>query len=779
MSQFFGQIFTLLTTPPGNLIYHLVLAFSIAGAMQGAIHHWHSNEFPQARRMILGLSVLLALQLILFIISGLVWQGIFESQIVLPPLDRAVALLSLIWIAWLWAFPEPLRMADAATLLLNLLAVALLGLTFVSWIQTGKTATFNQTNLEVIWQIFALGVILIGAAVTFARRPNGWVNGLAMLGLAFLGHLLQLFSPQPAGNFPALIRLAQLAMYPILLTLPQRFSLPAARPTIAKTDQRPPEQRRYSIDPKTFQALIKLATEVNPNHLGHAITRSVAEAMLADLCFLIVLADDKSMTITHGFDLIREENLGGTTIHKEAVPQLANAIQLGRPLRLPASSTSPDIKILGQMLGLSNPGHLLSAPILSSNHKPVGAILLLSPYSNRQWNAEDQTFLFNVSSSFAPIIERSKRMSAMDHEYEKIQQTIQAAQEEAAGARKKYEELLAHVEKTQYQETQDQLQVENLAALLAAQEESQGIIAQLQAEIEQLRKSAGAQGVPDQTRQLEHELRLTLEEVARLQNSLAAASIRVHELESHSKSPDMNEQVQVLASISQEFRQPMSSIIGYTDLLLGESVGILGNMQRKFLERIKTASQRLGGLLDDLIQITTLENARLEIKPTVIDLNMIVDNAMTYTSSQIREKNITLRLDVPESSHQIQTDPEALQQILIHLLQNASAASLVEGIVTLRVKLLAEEGQDYLLIQVADTGGGIQAKNIPQIFQRRYRADSVLIQGLGDTGVGLSICKSLVAAQNGRLFVETEMGRGSTFSVLLPVTRPSSASKEK
>ncbi|MBA4379392.1 MAG: hypothetical protein C0393_01665 [Anaerolinea sp.] len=735
----------------------------------------------------------MALQLILFIISGLVWQGIFESQIALPPLDRAVALLSLIWIAWLWAFPEPLRMADAATLLLNLLAVALLGLTFVSWIQTAETATFNQTSLEVIWQIFALGVILLGAAVTFARQPNGWVNGLVMLGLAFLGHLTHLFSPQPAGNFPALVRLAQLAMYPILLTLPQRFSLPAARPTIAKTDQRAPERRRYSIDPKTFQALLKVATEVNPNHLGHAITRSVAQALLADLCFLIALADDKSMVITHGFDLIREENLGGTTIHKEAVPQLASAIQRGRPLRLPASSTSPDIKILGQMLGLSNPGHLMSVPILSSNNKPIGAILLLSPYSNRQWKAEDQTFLFNVSTSFAPIIERGKRMSAMEHEYDKIQQTIQAAQEEAAGARKKYEELLAHVEKAQYQETQDQLQAENLAALLAAQEESQGKIAQLQAEIEQLRKSAGAKGVPDQTRQLEHELRLTLEEVARLQNSLAAANIRVHELESHSKSPDMNEQmqvlaskspdmseqVQVLASISQEFRQPMSSIIGYTDLLLGESVGILGNMQRKFLDRIKAASQRLGGLLDDLIQITTLEIARLEIKPEVIDLNMIVDNAMTYTSSQIREKNITLRLDVPETSHQIQTDRETLQQILIHLLQNASAASLVEGIVTLRVQLLTEDGQDYLLIQVADTGGGIQAKDIPQVFQRHYRADSVLIQGLGDTGVGLSICKSLVAAQNGRLFVETEMGRGSTFSVLLPVTRPSSASKEK
>jgi len=783
MSQFFEQIFTLLTTPPGNLIYHLVLAFSLAGALQGAVNHWRSNESPylqeprytQARRMIFGLSVLLGLQLILFVISGLVWQRVIASQTALPPLDRAITLLSLIWIAWLWAFPEPVRMADAAILLLNLLAVALLGVTFISWAQSSNAASFNFSNLDIIWQVFSLGFIILGVAAITVRKPNGWAYGLAMFGLAFLGHLIQLFWPQPAGNFPGIVRLTQIAMYPILLTLPQRFTAPVQMANV-QSDQKAVERRRYSIDQKTFQALLKLASEVNPDNLGHAITRSVAQAMLADLCFLIALTDDKNVVITYGFDLIREENLPGTAINKMAVPLLANAIQRGRPLRLPASSTSADLKNLGAMLGLPSPGHLMSVPVLSSERKPIGAILLLSPYSNRQWSAEDQTFLYNVSASFAPIIERAKRTSAVDREHDQLQQAIQAAQEEAAEAKKKYAELLEQVESAR---PQNQFQAENLAALLAAQEEAQQTIAQLQAENEQLRKSAEATGIPIQTKQLEHELRLSLEEMARLQNSLADANIRLHELESQPNSPISNEQVQVIASISQELRQPMSSIVGYTDLLLGESVGILGNMQRKFLERVKTASQRLGTLVDDLIQITTLEIARLEIKPELIDLNLIVDNAMAYTSSQLREKNITLRLDVPETSTQVQTDREALQQIIIHLLQNASSASLVEGTVTLRVQSQNEGKQDYLLVRVTDTGGGIQPKDIPHVFQRRYRADNVLIQGLGDTGVGLSICKSLVEAQNGRLWVETTLGAGSTFSVLLPVTRPVSASKEK
>ena len=775
MSQFIAQIFTLLTTPPGNLVYHLVLAFSLAGTLHGAITYRGADEAAHRRRMILGLGVLLGLQVILFVIGGLAWQRVIASQTVLPPFDRAVTLVSLAWIAWLWAFPQPLRFADAATLLLNLLATALLGVTLISWAQKSGLVSFNTSLFETIWQVFSLGVVALGVAALFIRRPNGWPYGLAMLGLAFLGHLIQLVWPQ-TGNFPGIVRLTQLAVFPILLMLPHLLASVAPTPAASKGEGQFTERRRYSIDPKTLQALLKLASEANPENLGYAITHSVGQAMVADLCFLIALTEGKDMAITYGFDLIREENIPGTAINKLTVPLLANAIHRGRPIRLPASSNSADLKNLGPMLGLSNPGHLMSVPLLSSDRKPLGAILLLSPYSNRQWSAADQSFLTNISASFAPILERAKRTSAADSEHDELQKTLQTAHEEAADAKKKYEELLEQVESTG---SHTQLQTENLAALVTAQEESQQTIAQLRAENEQLHKSAETIGIPEQTTQLEHELRLTLEEVARLQNSLANANIRLHELESQPTSPVSNEKVQVLASISQELRQPMSSIIGYTDLLIGESVGILGNMQRKFLDRIKSASQRLGSLVEDLIKITTLEMARLQIKPELVDLNLIVDNAMAYTSSQLREKNITLRLDMPETSIQMQTDRESLQQIIIHLLQNASSASLMEGTVTLRLQVQNEGKQDYLLIQVTDTGGGIQAEDIPHVFERRYRADNVLIQGLGDTGVGLSICKSLVEAQNGRLWLDTTLGIGSTFSALLPVAPPTPVSQEE
>jgi len=769
MSQFFGQIFILLTTPPGNLIYHLVLSFSIAASLQGAFFLWRYSGFPQARRTVIGLAILLGLQLILFLVSGLAWQGVISSPDILPPLDRAISLLSLIWIVWLWAFPEPVKLADLATILLNLGALALVTLTMLLWMPHSSQGNFNLTLYDKVWQLLSLGVIVLGGVILFLRKPNSWAYGLSMLLVGFVGHLVTLIWVSD-GNFPGVVRLGQLAMYPILLTLSQRFPLPPLLTAEEQSQEPTPEHRKFSTDPKTFHALMALAAETDPTKLGFAITRGVAQAMLADLCFLITITEDKNLIITCGYDLIREENLEGISIDKNTIPLLTNAIMRGRALRLPASSTSSDLKGLGQMLGLTTPGHLLDVPILTQGKSPValGSILILSPYSNRLWSAEDQTFLANVSAMFVAILERGARLGNAEADLEKARADIQSARQFAAETHRKFEETVKELETLRTQ-APPPIQAENLAALIAAQEESQKTIEALKGENERLKKS-GASGAGAPGGQLEEELKHALQESARMQNALAQANIKILELENRPSSPMTSDQVDVIASISQELRQPMSSIVGYTDLLLGESVGILGALQRKFVERIKSSTERIGGLVDDLIQITTLETGIREFNPEMIDLNLIIDNAMAYTGTQIREKNITLRLDIPETPPKIQTDRDALQQVLIHLLQNASAATPTEGTITLRVQTQSEDASNYLLIQVSDTGGGIAANDIARVFARRYRADNSLIQGLGDTGVGLSIAKTLVEAQNGRIWVETDMGTGSTFSVLLPIT---------
>jgi signal transduction histidine kinase len=805
MSLFLGQVLTLLTTSSGDLIYHLVLVFTVASALLVAIHYLRASKFPQAQRTVFGLSIILGLQVVLFIISGTFWQNLLNQQAVLPPLDRAVTLLTLIWIVWLWAFPEPAQLADAVTLLFNLLGMMVLGLTLVFWVQNPALA-FNLSGFEIVWQVLSLFIVVIGVLMLVIRKPNGWGVGLTILILAFLGHLVALFLPTN-GDFPGFVRLTQIAMFPLLMVLPQRFPVPPpSRSLIAKSAQTGEpikERRRYSADPKTFQALMSLAAENDADKIGQAVTRGVAQAMLADLCFLVTLREDKSLAITCGYDLVREEVLKGTNLSRETVPLLAATIERGRPLRLPASSTSVDLRGLGQILGLPNAGHLLSIPIVSPQHGPLASILILSPSSNRLWNASDQTYLSSIATLFLPILERIHRIRTLETEREQSVQEAHSSVEQAADVQRKYEQAVAELENLREDGAQAQLQAENVAALVASSEMAKEAAEQLKNEKEQLENEKGrlrsekeqlenesgrlrneneqlrnnVSMLGDDNTQLRRDLDQSLEEVKRLQSQPVETNVEVKE---PAKAPEKvlekapeplltDKQAKTVTVISQELRRSLSSIAGYTDLLMGESVGILGTLQRKFLERVQASSERLASLVDDLTQITQSKSGMVESKPELIDLNLIIDNAMAYTSSQIREKDITLRLDLAESTPRMRADRDTLQQILIHLLQNATAATQPEGSIALRVQLLSEDDYHFLVIQVTDGGGGIAPEDIPRVFSRRYRAEGSLIPGLGDTGVGLSIAEKLVEAQNGRIWVATEPGEGSTFGVLLPV----------
>jgi signal transduction histidine kinase len=786
--EFIGKIFTFLTSMPGNLVYILVLAYVLTSALSGAVLQWRAMGYPQARRMMVGLSLLLAGQLALFAASALVWANILPTDL-LPPLDRAVLLFSLIWIVWLWAFPEPTRMGDAASILLSLLA--LVGLTLgIASNGTNPTAAaaFNKSAQAVIWDVGSLGVLLLGALLLFVRRPKYWATGLAVILMMAVGCAFDIFLPDNPGDYSGVIRFLSLAAYPLMSTLLMRFpvsggdqqtnSVAAFQKKVAEARQENKnsadlepqaqavrERRRYSTDPKTLQTMLNLAAEVDANKINQQISRSVAQAMLSDLCFVIYIGEDKSsLHIASGYDLIREENLEGGMMSKDAVPTLANAVLRGRSLRLPASTTSVDLKGLGDMLGLTNPGNMLVVPI-NSEKGAVGSLMLLSPYSNRLWNADDQTFVTSIATSFVPIIERGRRNSELERERDRIRLSAEEAQTQAARLQASNTDL-----NNQLGELKSQLE-----QVVIAKSEQKNIaekIEKLEKENEKLRiRMENANSEPDilGADHLEKELRQTLKEMAQLQNQLADANIKILEFEKQPAGVLTNNQAEVIASISQELRQPMSSIIGYADLLLGESVGILGALQRKFIERIRASTERIGSLIDDLIQLTTIEAGLNAMKPETVDLNLIIDNAMAYTSSQLREKNITLRIDIPESIHPIHADREALQQILIHLLQNAGAASPVEGAVTLRVRMKQENAIDHVQIQITDTGGGIPEEDLARVFSRLYRADNALIQGVGDTGVGLSIAKTLSEAQGGRIWVETDLNKGSTFNVLLPL----------
>jgi signal transduction histidine kinase len=225
---------------------------------------------------------------------------------------------------------------------------------------------------------------------------------------------------------------------------------------------------------------------------------------------------------------------------------------------------------------------------------------------------------------------------------------------------------------------------------------------------------------------------------------------------------------EVLASIAQELRTPMTSIVGYTDLLLGESVGILGAMQRQFLQRVRANIERMGGLLNDLIGVATLDTGQVKQEPEPIDITEAIEEAIMAASAQVRERGTTIQLDLEEDLPRVEADRDNVQQILSHLLTNAVTATPPGGDVVIGAHS-NPEATEFVLISVTDCGGGIDPQDRQRVFNRLYRADNPLIGGLGETGVGMSIARALVEAQGGRIWVDSEMGRGSTFTFIIPV----------
>lgn len=269
------------------------------------------------------------------------------------------------------------------------------------------------------------------------------------------------------------------------------------------------------------------------------------------------------------------------------------------------------------------------------------------------------------------------------------------------------------------------------------------------------------------------------------QSALAAADDRLEVLQKRAASqpqviyrPDNPE---LILGMVQELRTPMTSIVGYVDLMLNESAGILGEMQRKFLQRVSANITRLASMLEDLTRITFLDAGRFTLMPEPVDVVSQIEDAITAASSQLREKGLTVHLNLDDEIPPIRADRDAISQIVGQLLTNAYLASPPGSAIYVSAqRRAAKNGKtpgELMFVSIEDRGGGITPEDQQRVFARKYKAENPLIQGLGDTGVGLAIAKALIEAHGGDIWLETRPGVGSVFNFTLPLEAVAEAEK--
>jgi PAS domain S-box-containing protein len=218
-----------------------------------------------------------------------------------------------------------------------------------------------------------------------------------------------------------------------------------------------------------------------------------------------------------------------------------------------------------------------------------------------------------------------------------------------------------------------------------------------------------------------------------------------------------------VSTVSHELRTPLTSIKGYTDLIHAGAVGPTNEKQDRFLDIIRNNVDRLTALTSDLLDISHIENGRVKLKSEAVDPVQIVQDVVESLRGQVEEKGLRLELELPDHVDEIVGDRTRLTQIVTNLIYNACKFT-DDG--WIRVSLSPLGGA--VRLDVADSGIGISTEDQSRIFERFYRADTPVMDGRGGAGLGLAITKDLIELHGGRIWVESELGVGSTFTAVLP-----------
>lgn len=243
-----------------------------------------------------------------------------------------------------------------------------------------------------------------------------------------------------------------------------------------------------------------------------------------------------------------------------------------------------------------------------------------------------------------------------------------------------------------------------------------------------------------------------------------------------------------ISTASHEMRTPVAAIEGYLALALNDKVSTIDARAREYLEKAHASTQHLGKLFQDLLTSSKAEDGRLTSHPAVVEMGSFLEQLSSDLRFAAEKKGLTVEFvigstvtinaskgaadRVVKPLYYVFADPDRLREVITNLFDNAVKYTS-DGKISLGLTGDANVVQCY----VRDTGPGIPADDIPHLFQKFYRVDNSATRTIGGTGLGLFICRKIVELYNGRIWVESELGKGSSFYINLPRLTPEKAAQ--
>ncbi len=219
-----------------------------------------------------------------------------------------------------------------------------------------------------------------------------------------------------------------------------------------------------------------------------------------------------------------------------------------------------------------------------------------------------------------------------------------------------------------------------------------------------------------------------------------------------------------ISAVSHELRTPLTSIKGYASLLITGKLGAVPEAVKERLEKINAHSDNLVKMINNLLDIARIESGRVEMKMEKCDIAAIIETVHDLLTPQMKEKNLQWKTDISAGVPELILDKHQVERIFINLVGNAIKFTPENGTITTRVRHDPHEAT----IEVSDTGIGVSKADLNKLFDEFYRVDNQINQNVKGTGLGLSLVKKIVIAHQGKIWVTSELNRGTTFHFTLP-----------
>ena len=818
---FFFYFFTLLVLQAGAF-----LAYSL------------QNRFRDEKALPIFISFSCALLLRFLLLIAIVAAPAFGIQTVtlLPPLERLVGFASLALFVWAFALLT-LRSPNRHTFLFLTLSLAL----FVyladalTWPSLSASQEYNASVRALVWGLSSalLGFVGFVTALLGLGEPLSAGFFLALS----LGHLLQVLNPQGFQGMPLWVRWAELVAYPLLLLpLLRDLSLPP------QPEESPQVAEALSFV-KFYEAAYKGTFSIDLPVVMENVAVGIAKALNMPTSF-VLLVDEENPDLAHvavfsdggvkKFKLNLPQNpfleealrLGEPALIRDYASLRAWEQLLG--MKLQTLALSPIIS-RGATLGLTGACSPEYSPL------PEWRLKLLRTIAGEMRLAVERARIYrSLERKIEDLSWEIRNKEKLVARYESLLKEAREQREEESQEifdrisflEKRARELEAELEKARQEAEGFKAQaMAESAKVKALQEQLKSVVEKGKPSDEFLNSIPIGLVVADATgkvnwcngaaeellgwplkefsgqplsslsdspqwlsaveRILKGEGRVTaLLEIGKktLRTELAhsGSSIFLTLSDVTAEVEALRNKDRLMASIASDIRNPLTIIIGYTDLLLSESVGLVGEMQRRFLLKIKGAVEKLHKFVNDLLNLAAIESGSFSLKFTLVEVEELLGETMALVRAQMEAAGVKLEAKVQEGLPPIEVDFDGIRYVLSTLLSNAIACSPPGS--TIRVEITAEpsEGKpNFLKLAVTDAGGGISTEDLSQVFTRFAFPDQSLIRGLGEKGVGLSLVKTIVELHGGRIWAESVMGVGTTFFVLLPFRQGDSVSEGK